>query len=116
MEGHRWQRTLDAIARIHRAGLAPERWPAALKAVVTTLDAGKAVMFEVDLRTAYGLTPAEASLTVGLPGGATISEIAARQDIAVDTARKRLKAEFEKTRSYRQAELVQRVLSDFEEL
>lgn len=47
---HRWQRTLDAITRIHRAGLAPDTWPAALEAVARALDAGKAVMFGVDLR------------------------------------------------------------------
>ncbi len=88
MEGHRWQRTLDAITRIHRPDLAPERWPAALEAVATALDAGKAAMFGV----------------------------AERQDIAVHTGCKRRKAEFEKTRSNHQAERAQRELSGLRQL
>jgi DNA-binding CsgD family transcriptional regulator/PAS domain-containing protein len=66
-----------------------------------------------ELRVAYGLTPAEARLAAALARGATIAGIAREQGIAVDTARKRLKAVFEKTQTHRQPELVQRLLADF---
>lgn len=65
-----------------------------------------------ELRTVYGLTPAEASLTAALVQGETLAQIAAGRQIAVDTARKRLKSIFEKTKTHRQSELIQRVLLD----
>lgn len=65
-----------------------------------------------ELRVAYGLSPAEARLAAALAQGSTIAGIAREQGIAVDTARKRLKAVFEKTQTHRQPELVQRLLAD----
>lgn len=63
------------------------------------------------LKTAYGLTAAEARVCSLLVAGERIEEVANQLSISPHTARTHLKRIFEKTRSNRQAELVMRVLS-----
>jgi DNA-binding CsgD family transcriptional regulator len=62
------------------------------------------------LAAAYGLTKAEARLWSGLAAGATLSEIAARQRISVNTLRVQLARLFNKVGVHRQADLVRRAL------
>lgn len=54
----------------------------------------------------FGLTPAEARLTLLLVDGKTLDEIAHLRHLSVATVRTQLKAVFEKTHTHRQAELV----------
>ncbi|GJE48695.1 hypothetical protein GOFOIKOB_1727 [Methylobacterium tardum] len=54
----------------------------------------------------FGLTPAEARLTLLLVGGKTLDEIAQKLHLSVATVRTQLKAVFEKTHTHRQAELL----------
>ncbi|MDN3575007.1 helix-turn-helix transcriptional regulator [Methylobacterium longum] len=54
----------------------------------------------------FGLTPAEARLTLLLVDGKTLDEIAHMRHLSVATVRTQLKAVFEKTHTHRQAELV----------
>lgn len=68
-----------------------------------------------ELQVVYGLTPAEANLAAGLSKGAALVRIAERQGIAVATARKYLRSVFEKTGTHRQAELVQRLVTELGE-
>jgi DNA-binding CsgD family transcriptional regulator/PAS domain-containing protein len=65
-----------------------------------------------ELQTVYGLTPAEANLAVELSRGATLARIAQNQGIAVATVRKYLRSVFDKTGIHRQAELVQRLMTE----
>jgi DNA-binding CsgD family transcriptional regulator/PAS domain-containing protein len=58
----------------------------------------------------YGLTKAEARLWAGLAGGATLSEIAAKQRISINTLRVQLGRLFAKVGVHRQADLVRRAL------
>lgn len=68
-----------------------------------------------ELQVIYGLTPAEANLAVELSGGATLARVAERQGIAVSTVRKYLRSVFDKTGTHRQAELVQRLVTELGE-
>ncbi|MGH1587849.1 helix-turn-helix transcriptional regulator [Methylobacterium phyllosphaerae] len=54
----------------------------------------------------FGLTPAEARLTLLLVDGKTLDEIAHMRHLSIATVRTQLKAVFEKTHTHRQAELV----------
>jgi DNA-binding CsgD family transcriptional regulator/PAS domain-containing protein len=63
------------------------------------------------LRQVYGLTTAEAGLTVALLAGKTLQEIAAERQTSVATARSQLKAVLHKTGARRQAELVSMLLA-----
>lgn len=63
------------------------------------------------LRQLYGLTPAEARLTIILMRGANIVESAAELQVSQNTARTHLKRIFQKTRTHRQSELVNLLLS-----
>ncbi|MGH1592353.1 helix-turn-helix transcriptional regulator (plasmid) [Methylobacterium phyllosphaerae] len=54
----------------------------------------------------FGLTPAEARVTLLLVGGKTLAEVAEMLRLSIATVRTQLKAVFEKTRTHRQAELV----------
>ena len=58
------------------------------------------------LRQAFGLTPAEARIAVGLARGQDLGEIAAMSGVSLGTARVHLKAIFAKTGIHRQPELV----------
>lgn len=79
---------------------------------ITDPDASSLTLHQDDLQAAYGLTPAEASLAAALARGDTLSEVAARKNVAVDSARKQLQSVFEKTGTHRQADLVQRLVVD----
>jgi DNA-binding CsgD family transcriptional regulator len=58
------------------------------------------------LRCHFGLTPAEARLTLQLVAGETLRSAAAKLRISYETARSQLKNIFNKTGTCRQAELV----------
>lgn len=58
------------------------------------------------LRSAYGLTQAEALLAVALCRGTSLGEFAAERGISIHTARTQLRALLSKTRTERQADLV----------
>lgn len=89
-------------------GAAEERAILAL----TVYDPEQPVLIDDEvLRTAFGLTVAEAKVCAHLVGGERIEEVANQLSISPHTARTHLKRIFEKTRSNRQAELVMRVLS-----
>jgi len=62
------------------------------------------------LAAAYGLTKAEARLWSGLAAGATLSEIALRQRISINTLRVQLGRLFAKVGVHRQTDLVRRAL------
>src|SRR5918911_3318085 len=79
-------------------------------------DAAKAVITLVDLeacpelpdellRTAFGLTPAEARLAQRIACGDSLEEIAERHQVSLGTVRGQLKTVFQKTRTNRQAQL-----------
>ncbi|HYG90390.1 MAG TPA: helix-turn-helix transcriptional regulator [Azospirillum sp.] len=63
------------------------------------------------LRSIYGLTPAEARLTVELARGGTLEDAAKTLGITIGTARVHLKHIFNKTETNRQPELVRLLLS-----
>jgi DNA-binding CsgD family transcriptional regulator len=58
------------------------------------------------LRSAFGLTPAEARLALRLQQGESLAEIADALSLSRDTVRQHLKSVFAKTKTNRQAELV----------
>lgn len=58
------------------------------------------------LRSAYGMTQAEALLAVALCRGASLGDFAAERGISIHTARTQLRALLSKTRTERQADLV----------
>ncbi len=62
------------------------------------------------LSRAYGLTASETQLAECLAGGLTLTEVADRRNISVETVRTQLKSIFAKTGAHRQSELV-RLLS-----
>lgn len=68
-----------------------------------------------ELQVMYGLTPAEANVAVELSRGATLAQVAEHRAIAVATVRKYLRSVFDKTSTHRQAELVQRLATEFGE-
>ncbi|KQY89778.1 hypothetical protein [Brevundimonas sp. Root1423] len=97
----------------------------ALRLVVVSLDwpgdEGLAMLMAVDgaprfdcarLRTAFGLTPAEAKLLRALIDGDRISDHAARYGIKQTTAKSHLRQLFLKFGESRQADLVRRALND----
>lgn len=86
-----------------------------LLVTVSDPDARDPVPTVGELQVVYGLTPAEANLTAGLSRGAALARIAERQGIAVATARKYLRSVFDKTGTHRQAELVQRLVTELGE-
>ncbi|GAA5786232.1 helix-turn-helix transcriptional regulator [Chitiniphilus shinanonensis] len=110
--------------RIQRgAGLSP------LTLVVTTvrltqhdgdgIDASLVFLFDPDLRAApdpamlamlFGLSEAEAALTVGLCKGESLETLAETRNVTLNTLRTQLKSVFNKTGTRRQAELVARVM------
>ena len=59
----------------------------------------------------FGLSPAEARLTVALCGGDSVNDYALRRGISVGTARIQLKQVLAKTQTRRQSELVRQVCS-----
>jgi DNA-binding CsgD family transcriptional regulator len=63
------------------------------------------------LRSHFGLTPAEARLTLHLVAGETLRSAAAQFNISYQTARTHLKNIFNKTGACRQAELVTVILT-----
>jgi DNA-binding CsgD family transcriptional regulator len=63
-----------------------------------------------DLRGAYGLTAAQARVAVLLGEGLSLSAIAERLQVRVDTVRTHLKKIFAKTDTRRQSELVRLLL------
>lgn len=71
------------------------------------IDPGKAPLLSVrDVICLFGLTPAEAQLSVALCQGASLAEYAELRGISVGTARIQMKRILEKTGSRRQADLV----------
>jgi PAS domain S-box-containing protein len=76
-------------------------------AVVLTISSSREAPEIVDfLRTAFGLTPAEAQLVVALTNGKTTTEYAEANAIKPDTVRKHLKTIFQKTDTKGQTDLV----------
>ena len=57
------------------------------------------------LRSAFGLTPAETRIAIGISRGKSPAVIAKSHGVAVATVRTQLKSVFAKTRTHRQAEL-----------
>lgn len=65
---------------------------------------------ECTLHRAFGLSPAEARIALGLAHGQDLAEIATAQGITTATARKQLQSVLAKTGTHRQAELVALVM------
>ena len=57
------------------------------------------------LRSAFGLTPAETRIAIGISLGKSPAAVAQVNGVAVATVRAHLKSVFAKTRTHRQAEL-----------
>lgn len=75
--------------------------------VVTLIDMDRAkITREGTLRTAFGLTNAEARVAARLADGAALEAIAGELDISYNTVRNHLRVVFEKTRVDRQSQLV----------
>jgi DNA-binding CsgD family transcriptional regulator len=72
---------------------------------VTDLEAG-IVLPEKQLRTLFGLTPAETRLAAALLDGATMAEAAERFGVSINTVHVQLARLFDKTGTKRQTELV----------
>lgn len=64
---------------------------------------------EIQLRTLFQLTPAEARVAIDLAEGRTIEEICKQRGISVNTVRTQLKRAMQKTDSRRQSELVKTI-------
>jgi len=73
---------------------------------VTTLIDGRAMLTERHLQAAWGFTAAEARLALCLADGQSVRAAAKALGITYETARSRLKAIFQKTRTHRQGELI----------
>lgn len=58
------------------------------------------------LQRLFGLSEAEAQVTVQLAGGATLERIAAARGVSVDTVRAQMRSVFHKTGMHRQGELI----------
>ena len=67
-------------------------------------------MDSTTLQARFGLTPAEARLTLRLATGASLRTAAAQLNIRYETARSHLKKVFKKTATSRQTELVITIL------
>lgn len=77
------------------------------RAIVTVLDAGRVNLpTESQLNSAFGLSRGEARLAIRLAASQTLDSAAGVCGISYETARKRLKAVFDKTDTRRQSELV----------
>jgi DNA-binding CsgD family transcriptional regulator len=80
-------------------------------AIVMVLDPRRVVLpTETQLKTAFGLSCGEARLAIRLAAGETLESAAGICGISYETARKRVKAAFEKTDTRRQSELVALVI------
>ncbi|HLH92035.1 MAG TPA: hypothetical protein VKX28_26685 [Xanthobacteraceae bacterium] len=76
-------------------------------AIIVLLDAARGMLpTEAQLGDMFGLSAGEARLALRLAAGDRIEAAARACDVSYETARKRLKAAFEKTDTRRQAELV----------
>ncbi|SDO50330.1 DNA-binding transcriptional regulator, CsgD family [Aureimonas jatrophae] len=64
-----------------------------------------------DMRTAWGMTPAESRLAVLMLKPMSLQDASRHLGISIETARTHLKALFAKTQTNRQAELVIRLLA-----
>jgi PAS domain-containing protein len=78
--------------------------------LVTDLNSGPAVLGK-RLIELFGLTPAEACLTVALSGGKRLQDVAQERGVRLPTLRTQLRAILEKTGSRRQAELMRLIVS-----
>ena len=72
-------------------------------------DLGETIPMEL-LRSLYGLTAAEAGISLGLLEGKGLEPAASVASMKLNTAKTHLKMVFEKTRTGRQAEFVRLVL------
>jgi len=80
-------------------------------AMVVLLDVGRVSLpSEPQLMSAFGLSCGEARLAICLAGGERLESAASQCGISYETARKRVKAVFEKTDTRRQSELVALVI------
>jgi DNA-binding CsgD family transcriptional regulator len=76
-------------------------------AIVVLLDVGRVSLpSEPQLMSAFGLSCGEARLAICLAAGERLESAASQCGISYETARKRIKAAFEKTETRRQSELV----------
>lgn len=106
--GRRDFELLVAPLRADRAGPFP-REPAAL-VLISDPETSQPLPWQV-IQQLYGLSPAESRLAAALSRGASLKDYAKRTGISVETARSQLKAAMSKTRTHRQAELIQRLLA-----
>ena len=88
------------------AGLAAGPFGSATAVLAITDVAHRPPVPEELLRTAFGLTPAEARLAARMAGGESLDDAAEALGIAKNTARNQLKAVLAKTGTARQGELV----------
>lgn len=88
------------------AGLAADAFGSPTAVLAITDVAHRPPVPEELLRTAFGLTPAEARLAARIAGGESLEDAAEALGIAKNTARNQLKAVLAKTGTARQGELV----------
>ena len=127
LEGHRVARSVsEGIVVVRRASGRPsltvlamplqeprDEWmqPTA-RYLVLIFDGSRQAVPSLDvLRRNHGLTPGEARLAVGLASGSSISDIADRRSVSVQTLRSQLKSVFAKTGVRTQAQLARLVLT-----
>lgn len=79
--------------------------------VVISDDAARVRLDRGLLQELYSLTPAEARVAAGIAEGRTLDEVAGQAGTAKETARKQLRAVFEKTGARQQSDLASLILS-----
>jgi len=81
------------------------------RAVVFLTRPGRTGLSVEGLADLFGLTPAEARLTIAIAEGKSLNAFAESHHISSHTARTQIKRVFEKTGTHSQADLVSRVLT-----
>jgi DNA-binding CsgD family transcriptional regulator len=87
------------------AGAAHDVFMLARAALVISDPVAKLDEASAPIRVSFGLTPAEARMALRIAAGEQLKDIAAAENITIETARSRLKLVFAKTGTHRQIEL-----------
>jgi DNA-binding CsgD family transcriptional regulator len=83
-----------------------------LAAIFVGVPATAPLSWSDQIRTAFGLTPAESRLVFALLNGSRLAEYAAEAGVSIHTAQSQIKSVFAKTGCRRQSDLIRRIVAD----
>jgi len=100
---------VSAVNQVHQSTEHESEQATAM--ILITEENQKIALSNEVLNLLYGLTPAEARLTIALAEGLELDQIAKKQNVSQHTIRGHLKNVFKKTGAHRQSELISMVLT-----